>query len=1250
VPEFAALLAVPPDPGDPLTTQNRAQRTGVQALRAVASRKRPVVLFVDDLQWAGRAALGLVDMMLDEEPVEGLLLVGAYRDEDVDAAHPLAVPLSRWRDQAGVRHLRLDNLPVPSLVTMVAEMLHADPAAAAGVAEVIGQHTFGNPYETVELLNALRRDGMLAPTTAGWQWDTATVRAHLGGSEVGELLAARAEAIPPPSRQLVEAMACLGRRVSVRVLQAATGEPAGVVEQLLAPALDEGVLVGEPGAEEAVLFRHDRIREAIMRGLSAHRRGSLQWEMARRLAAEPDLFMVAAEQYLPVVDAVDDPTERRRVVELLRRAAANARSVGDHVLVSRLLNAALMLIDSRETATLVEVHTGRQTALYSLGRLEEADEDYRAIARLCTGAVQRVDATCVQLRSLTYRKRFGEAIALGLESLRECGITVPAADRLPAELDHQVEYLYRWLDHSAADESARQEITDPTLLAATRLINTVLTPAYLVADHTTLAWLSLEALRIWVEHGTGRTLLFPVGHIGLTAVALRDDYAAGHRAMRRVLPLGEARGYEPETSHARFLFGLLVWSSKPIECGVQELQRARAGMIAGGDLANVGYTYHTTQYLFGCAPTLDSFVGEVEAGLTVARRTGNEQVGQLLDGHRWLAGVLRGENSSAQATTFDRYEDDSLELVFAHVHRAIAAAVFGDLAGLAQHTTAAMPLLPAAPGMYLLAVARFLHGLALAEQVRAGHGDEPSGLLSELDDVTSWLAERTADAPDNFLHLLRLLEAERAWAVGDFHAAALGYDIALREAAGRQRPWHRALITERAARFHLAHGLEHTGHQLLAQARLAYAAWGATAKVAQLDWAYPTSRLGALTTSELGGDRHADDLRLPSTVTTGTLDLLGVLAASQALSSETDIERLHTRVAEVLSAMTGATSVHLLLWDDDRHDWLLPAPDHTADTATAGGPHERDLPMSAVRYVRRTAEILIVDDATRDARFARDPCIAGLSACSLLAMPILGRGALRAVLLLENRLMRAAFTTERLDAVRLIAAQLAVSLDNAQLYADLTASRARIVAAADQARRRIERDLHDGAQQRLVTLAMRARIARRAVPLESGALREQLEALASEATTAMTELRELARGIHPPTLAQGGLFPALNALARRSRVPVQIKAPAGRRLPEPVEVAAYYVVAEALTNATKHAEPSIVTVEVEIDTTPDGTVLRVQVRDDGRGGAQFTGGSGLLGLKDRVETLGGQLALDSRPGIGTAVLAEFPLQRTGVSP
>src|SRR5918999_2495209 len=208
VPEFAALLAVPPDPGEPLTRQVRLQRAALQVLRIVASWRKPTVVFLDDLQWAGRSPLGFVDLMVSEEPVEGLLLVGAYRDADVDEAHPLAAPLPRWRDQAGVEHLRLENLPEPGLVTIVAEMLHVARPTAAGLVEVISPHSGGNPYETVELLNALRRDGVLTATAAGGRWDAAAVRAHLGRSEVAGLLAARVQAMPAPSRQMVEAMAC----------------------------------------------------------------------------------------------------------------------------------------------------------------------------------------------------------------------------------------------------------------------------------------------------------------------------------------------------------------------------------------------------------------------------------------------------------------------------------------------------------------------------------------------------------------------------------------------------------------------------------------------------------------------------------------------------------------------------------------------------------------------------------------------------------------------------------------------------------------------------------------------------------------------------------------------------------------------------------------------------------------------------------------------------------------------------------
>ena len=1405
VPEFAVLLGVPPTPGDPLTAQVRAQRMAIAVLRAVASPDRPLVVFVDDLQWAGRTPLGIVDLLLSEEPVEGLLLVGAYREGEVDAAHPLAALLSRWRDQAAVVHLPLANLPEPGSITMIAEMLHVDPATAAGLVEMTGPHTAGNPYETVELLNALRRNGLLTATAAGWRWDETAVRAHLGQSEITGRLAATLGVMPAPSRELVEAMACLGGRAELSLLWTATGEPASVVGRALTPALEEGLLVAEAGAaHEAVRFRHDRIREAILGGLDPLRRRSLQLAMARRLAGVAELSAAAAEQYLSVAGAVDDPAERRQVVALLRGAAGRARLTGDYVLVNTLLAAALELIDPGETAMLIEVHSARHAALYSLGRLDEADEEYRTIEGLSITAVDRADATAVQVTGLTHRNRATEAIELSLESLRELGIAVPATDRRPAELDHQFGHLYQWLDHTdAADDLARPEITDPALIAATRLIDAVLTAAYLVPDISLLAWLSLEAVRIWIEHGPTRTLVGPASIVGFAAVALRGDYAAGYRAMRRILMLGEARGYEPETSRVRVPFALIACWFEPLENGVQVGQRAKEGLLAGGDLANVSYSYYTTvHYMLDCEPSLDDYAAEVDAGLAFARRTGSEQTIQWLESCQWLTGVLRGEIIAAagEALPIDRYAGNPVALLHSHLSHAIAAAILGDPAGLAQHTAAAMPLMAANVGNYSTAVARLLRGLALAGQARAADDDERGGLLSEVDEVTRWLAAHAANAPDNFLHLLRLIEAERAWAAGDFRAAVLAFDAAQREVAQRPRPWHRALIAEQAARFYLAHGAEQAGYDLLGQAREQYLAWGATAKAAQLDWAYPTLRPSPATVGP-HGEQPADPPDRRSAVTTGTIDLLGIFSASQALSSETSIDRLHARVAQVLSAMTGATGVHLLLWSRERQDWLLPAPGRDGGTIPVSGTgHETAVPMSVLRYVQRTGEPLVVADATRDDRFARDPYYADAGSCSLLALPILGRGTLQAVLVLENRLIRGAFTGGRLDAVKLIAGQLAVSLDNAQLYAgfrrmageqaalrrvatlvargagpdpvfaavaeevgelfgadtaavvrfeldgqvtvmgaygvaqsrpgwrgpldprlalatvqatgratrrdtddppvttpegvrgavaspiavegrlwgaiaagtrhgrlpddseqrladftelvataianaesqaELTTSRARIVAAADQARRRIERDLHDGAQQRLVSLSLQLRGARAAVPPGLGDLAGQLDRAAAAAAGALEELRDIARGIHPAILTAGGLRRALPVLAHRSPVPVDLQVDADGRLPEEVEVSAYYVVAEALTNAAKHARASAVTVEAEVA----GDALVVTVSDDGAGGASFADGTGLAGLKDRVQALGGRIFLDSPRGAGTTLRAELPLTR-----
>ena len=305
-----------------------------------------------------------------------------------------------------------------------------------------------------------------------------------------------------------------------------------------------------------------------------------------------------------------------------------------------------------------------------------------------------------------------------------------------------------------------------------------------------------------------------------------------------------------------------------------------------------------------------------------------------------------------------------------------------------------------------------------------------------------------------------------------------------------------------------------------------------------------------------------------------------------------------------------------------------------------GGPHDRGArvhldPDYVVAAVYRTGQAARFD--LREWESDRPAVVQDWELRSALATPILVEGEVWGAITIASRDSALVAVTER----RLtdFSALFATAIANAESRAELAASRARIVATADATRRRIERDLHDGAQQQLVSLALEVRAAQAALPSELADQRAELSRVVEGLTAVLDELREIASGIHPAILSEGGLAPALKTLARRSPIPVVLDVRVQDRLSESIEVAAYYVVAEMLTNAAKYAQASAVHVDVA---GTDG-VLHVSVRDDGIGGADPARGSGLVGLRDRVEALGGMLAVDSPKGRGTAIEVALPL-------
>ena len=1078
LPEFASLLGAAPErvPVNPAEAEARLRVAMLDLLRAVVSPARPLVMVVDDLQWANAAAIHFVDAVLTDGGIRGLLLVVAYREAELDTAHPLYVTLRRWLDlKSPPLQMRLRNLKQSDIGILVEEMLRLRPAEAARFAKALGARAGGNPYDTVELVNALRQDGILTLGDDGWRWDEAAIRRHVGQGNVVDLLSLRISRLPSESRELLEIMACLGNEMEFGLLEAASGLNAADLEEHLAAPLEDGLLTMEHGGRISsanrggrAWFRHDRVQQAAYNGLSVEARRGLHLAIARRLARLPDHVSEAAQQYLPAVDAIIDADERRRVAGLLYGAALPARRSANYATAERFLTAALAMLNMVRTVEddplLAAVETDLHAALYCLGRFEEGDAVYLSIDLHCQDPVELSEATCAQISSLTNRSRMQDAIALGLSLLRRLGLAVPPTTEIDEAIERGMDALYRWADKIAeSDDLGRPEAADPCVRAAAGIMNRMM-PAVFFADHAILAWFVIECRRLWAEYGPCAPMVGILSHIHHVTIELREDYHISYRTARHVLTVGEARGYEPETSQARFLYALgsAHWF-EPLEESVRQGQMAHEGLLHGGDLQNSCFTYFATvPQFFDCAPTLDSYSAEVEAGLAFSARTGNHLGAMFIPFYRQLMRSLRGETDAPGAFTDASFNEEAhvaglsanpYLIANYHVARALSAALFGNAADLKHHAGASMPLLKHLPALYPSLLARVLQSLALAESIRSAAQDERTALAlrAELDICHDWLAQRVADAPSNFLYLLLLVEAERTWAAGDFKAAIVAFDSALYEAQLRHRPWHRALITERAARFHLAHGLEHVGRQLLAESRRLYHIWGASAKVRQLEHAHPF--LNAVSDPQAGGSTARS-----SGVSSAAIDLLAVLRASQALSSETSLERLSGRVAELLCAMTGATAVSVVLWYDEAREWrLVRTTGQYADLVPVNEAAAQGLlPLSAFQYAQRDREPLLVEDATRDDRFARDPYISALEQCSMLVVPILSQGAPRAVLLLENRLSRGAFSADRLDVVTLIAGQLAVSLDNAMLYGSLERKVAERTEALEAANLRLE--------------------------------------------------------------------------------------------------------------------------------------------------------------------------------------------------
>jgi predicted ATPase/signal transduction histidine kinase len=1063
IPDLEALLgAQPPAPPlDPLATQVRLRALLVALVRQIAAPDRPLVLFLDDLQWAGQPTLDVIGALLEDAAMRGLLLLGAYRDHEVDATHPLASLLRRTTATgAPPPVMTLTDLDLDALTALLADMLRLPVTEGRSLAACLHEKTAGNPFFTFELLNALHRAGVvrLDREQGHWVWEDAALRAYPVSVNLVDLLASGLAELATATTETLVAAACLGNACTLGLLALATGEEPRVLTERLMPALERGILVTpsalafhQADASVALRFCHDRMQQAVYQIRDESGRRRLHLALARRFVQagdDPCHQFSAAEHYAVALPLIVDATEQTIAHRLFLNAARQVSQSGAFASAERFLRLGIDLLAADawrcDPVATLTLHAERHAVLCRLTRHAEADALYDLLAARASSPQQLVDSACEQIASLSSRVRHEEAVALGCALLDRLGLPIPLADldrslqefladfpdvfrlqaiycqdtrvvfRADSAIALELESFHRHVAAGALEQlHTRQDLADERLASSAKLMNRMVYAANSTVHSMLAPWLLLRLGRLWIEHGYCPATVFPLAAASITIIGFRGDYALAERLSRTALAVGVARECWRETARSRFIDANYIghwWH--PLEQTLVCARRAFDELLRVGDLEFAALTFYASQSaLLDTAGQLADLRAENATALTFARKIGSGHAEQSYLPCRQLIRALEGQTREPGSFTdadFDEsthqaaVSNDPMARGYFHLYRALAACLFGDEAALAQHAEAAGALYIPIACHYATAMVNLLLSLALIQRLGNATAAEQPVLLERLASNQRWLKTRAADAPVNFAHLYDLVEAERLDALDQPWAALQSFEQAMRRAQAHQRPWHYALITERAGWLHMRHGLEHCGRTLLTRAYHLYRQWGATGKASAMRHALPfvaISHPGDLS-------RHSED----------NLDQAALLRASAALASETSRGELVARVMELVGQLIGATDVCFLAMNEEGQ-WLMEGGIRggerlgrmvLADAATQGG-----VSTSVLRLGLASQRPVVSDDAVLDSRFAADPHFADMPLCSLLGLPVVVQGRVSAFLILENRRLRAAFSAQR---------------------------------------------------------------------------------------------------------------------------------------------------------------------------------------------------------------------------------------------
>lgn len=1064
-PELERLLGPqPPVPeAGPVESRNRFHSVLTRFLRVFAHPEHPFVLFLDDLQWVDAASLQLLEQWVSDAASHHLLVIGAYRDNEVGPSHPLTLCLAKLKETGGDIHaIHLKPLGLNAVAQLAAETFGEDATRMQFLADLIIRKSAGNPFFVRRLLRLMHGQGLFRflPDSHHWGWDESEIERAPISDNVLDLMVLAIDQLPAQTRRLLEIGACIGHEFELGTLTELTDLSLKAVTEQLWPAIEDGLLVSasearKPGrnvespdrvtgsASAALQFAHDRVQQAAYGRLSEPGRQALHRAIGRRLLDEAGdnfderLFEIVDQLDLGQAHVVED-AERRSLVQLNlaagRKAKASAayRAAFEYLTVAMRNLGAEAWIDSPDLA--FTVHRELAESAYLAGEHATAEKLVEATLEHAHSKVAKADLYGLRVLAATVASDWPRALYWGREGLSVFGLEWPQdglADAIQAEVAAVMKNFARLKIEEFVNEP---ELKEEEIRAGMRLLALLGAPAYFSGAEE-LTFLFARAVNLSLMHGPSPYSAFGFVLYGGIHNALTGQYDVGYAFGKLALALAHRFRNRAEECRTLEVYGVLVhhWKA-PLRDGLPLLKEGFRAGVESGETAFAAFSLNA--FLINALPSgmrLTDLLDEAAVALDFAIAQKNRTSVEMARVHRQIARALTGATSRLDVfDDADFVEAHFLNEASSHEtalgHYWVAKLQTAYLAGnyesaLECSREAERRILKGILGMITSAEHVFYTALAIAAAASLSPG-ESSSLLDQLRILHGKLVNWAEHCPQNFAHKASLVGAEIARLERKPGDALVLYRAAIDHAEREHFIQDEALAHELRARFFLNANEPALAVVHVRLARDRYRQWGATAKVSAVESEFPHC---------FAHEPTAEPQRI-------SIDAMALIKASQAISAETLPDRLFEQILRVALEVAGAQRGALVLFSNGvltvraRIEATEAFSVSLTEAPLAQCP---DLSSAILRYAIRTKDALLLSDAATADIFADDLVVQQRALRSVLCVPLFKQATVVGLLYLENNALTGAFTNELVEVVQVLAAQAVISLENSRLLEEL---------------------------------------------------------------------------------------------------------------------------------------------------------------------------------------------------------------------